>query len=111
MCLAIPGRVLEKIEENGLVMGLIDYAGMRNKACLAYTPEAEVGNYVIVHAGFALQVLNEDEAEASLRELGRLADIMAEDAREKDDKEKDDREKDDKDKDGREKNAKEKDTR
>jgi hydrogenase expression/formation protein HypC len=96
MCLAIPGRVLEKTEEHGLVMGLIDYAGMRNKACLTYTPEAEVGNYVIVHAGFALQVLNEDEAEASLRELSRLSDIMAED---------------DKDKDGREKNAKEKDTR
>jgi hydrogenase expression/formation protein HypC len=106
MCLAIPGKVLETFEENGLVMGLIDYAGMRNKACLAYTPEAEVGNYVIVHAGFALQVLNEDEAEASLRELSRLADIMAEDAREKDDKEKDDKEKD-----AREKNAKEKDTR
>ena len=94
MCLAIPGRVLDKSEENGLVMGLIDYAGMRNKACLTYTPEAEVGDYVIVHAGFALQVLNEDEAEASLRELGRLADIMAEDAEEKDDREKDDQKKD-----------------
>ena len=77
MCLAIPGRVLEKTEENGLVMGLIDYAGTRNKACLTYTPEVEVGDYVIVHAGFALQVLNEDEAEASLRELARLSDIIA----------------------------------
>ena len=94
MCLAIPGRVLDKSEENGLVMGLIDYAGMRNKACLTYTPEAEVGDYVIVHAGFALQVLNEDEAEASLRELSRLADIMVEDAGEKDDREKDDKKKD-----------------
>jgi len=91
MCLAIPGRVLEKIEENGLVMGLIDYAGMRNKACLTYTPEAEVGDFVIVHAGFALQVLNEDEAEASLRELSRLADFMAEDAKKKDTKEEDTR--------------------
>ena len=77
MCLAIPGRVLEKTKENGLVMGLIDYAGTRNKACLTYTPEVEVGDYVIVHAGFALQVLNEDEAEASLRELARLSDIIA----------------------------------
>jgi hydrogenase expression/formation protein HypC len=85
MCLAIPGRVLEKNEENGLVMGLIDYAGTRNKACLVYTPEAEVGDFVIVHAGFALQVLNEDEAASSLRELGRLADIMAADAGEKED--------------------------
>jgi len=103
MCLAIPGRVLEKTEENGLVMGLIDYAGMRNKACLTYTPEAEVGDYVIVHAGFALQVLNEDEAEASLRELSRLADIMAEDAEEKDAEEKDAEEKDAEEKDDQKK--------
>lgn len=89
MCLAIPGKVLEKTEENGLVMGLIDYAGTRNRACLTYTPEAEVGDYVIVHAGFALQMLNEDEAAASLRELGRLADIMETDAREKGVKEED----------------------
>ena len=86
MCLAIPGKVLETFEENGLVMGLIDYAGMRNQACLTYTPEAEVGNYVIVHAGFALQVLNEEEAQASLRELGRLADLMEKDALEKETK-------------------------
>ncbi len=84
MCLAIPGRVLEKSVENGLVMGLIDYAGTRNKACLTYTPEAAVGDYVIVHAGFALQVLNEAEAAASLRELSRLSDIMEKDAGEKD---------------------------
>ena len=83
MCLAIPGRVLETFEENGLVMGLIDYAGTRNQACLAYTPEAGVGDYVIVHAGFALQVLNEGEAQASLRELSRLADIMEKDRQEK----------------------------
>ena len=79
MCLAVPGRVLEISEENGLVMGLIDYAGTRNKACLTCTPEASVGNYVIVHAGFALQVLNEEEAAASLKELGRLAEFMEKD--------------------------------
>ena len=79
MCLAIPGKLLETFEENGLVMGLIDYAGTQNRACLTYTPEAEIGDYVIVHAGFALQVLNEDEAQASLRELTRLSKIMEED--------------------------------
>jgi hydrogenase expression/formation protein HypC len=79
MCLAVPGKVLEISEENGLIMGLIDYAGTRNKACLTCTPEAAVGDFVIVHAGFALQVLNEEEAAASLRELGRLADIMEKD--------------------------------
>jgi hydrogenase expression/formation protein HypC len=84
MCLAIPGKVLEVFEENGLTMGLIDFAGTRNQACLTYTPEAAVGNFVIVHAGFALQVLDEREAQASLKELGRLADIMRADADEKD---------------------------
>ena len=79
MCLAVPGRVLEISEENGLVMGLIDYAGTRNKACLTCTPEAGVGDYVLVHAGFALQVLNEEEAAASLKELGRLAEFMEKD--------------------------------
>ena len=76
MCLAIPGKVLEIFEENGLQMGLIDYAGTRNNACLTYTPEIEIGNYVLVHAGFALQVLNEEEAMASLKELTRLSAFM-----------------------------------
>ncbi len=80
MCLAIPGKIVQKFVENGLPMGLIDFSGARNNACLSYTPEAEVGHYVIVHAGFALQVLNEDEAMASLRELTRLSALMEADA-------------------------------
>ena len=84
MCLAIPGRVLEIFEENGLVMGLIDYAGTRNQACLIYTPEAVQGDFVLVHAGFALQILNEKEAQDSLRELSRLSEIMEEDTQKKD---------------------------
>ncbi len=81
MCLAIPGKILAITTENGLPMAEIDYAGARNQACLAYTPEAEVGNYVIVHAGFALQILNEDEAQASLTELSRLSALMEADAK------------------------------
>ena len=80
MCLAIPGKVVELFEENGLPMGLIDFAGTRNSACLSYTPEAQIGEYVLVHAGFALQTLNEDEALASLRELTRLSALMETDA-------------------------------
>ncbi len=80
MCLAIPGKIVELFEENGLPMGLIDFSGARNNACLSSTPEAEVGNYVIVHAGFALQILNEEEAMASLRELTRLSAFMEADA-------------------------------
>ncbi len=80
MCLAIPGKVLETYEENGLPMGRIDFSGAQNTACLSYTPEAEVGSWVIVHAGFALQILNEEEAQASLKELTRLAAFMEADA-------------------------------
>ncbi len=63
MCLAVPGKVIEIYEEAGLKMGKIDYSGTVNKACLAYVPEVKVGQYVIVHAGFAISVLDEDEAE------------------------------------------------
>jgi len=80
MCLAIPGKIIARFEESGLPMAEIDFAGARNRACLSYTPEAEVGDYVLVHAGFALQTLNEDEASASLIELSRLSSLMAADA-------------------------------
>jgi hydrogenase expression/formation protein HypC len=76
MCLAIPGRIAERYEEDGLPMARVDYAGAVAAACLAYTPEAQVGDYVLVHAGFALQMLNEEEAQASLAEIARLAQII-----------------------------------
>ena len=66
MCLAIPGKVLDIYDEHGLPMGRIDYAGTVNTACLAYVPEAQVGQYVLVHAGFALNVLDEEEAQKTL---------------------------------------------
>jgi len=73
MCLAIPGKILERTTDHGLPMGLLDLAGARVKICLSLTPEAQVGDYVIIHAGFALQVLDEDEARATMVELERLA--------------------------------------
>ena len=76
MCLAIPGRIMERFAENGLPMARVDYAGAVAAACLSYTPEAAVGDYVLVHAGFALQILSEEEAQASLEELTRLAQAM-----------------------------------
>lgn len=76
MCLAIPGRIIERFDEAGLPMARVDYAGAVAAACLSYTPEAKVGDYVLVHAGFALQVLNEEEARASLAEIARLAEVM-----------------------------------
>ena len=73
MCLGIPGKILETYESSSLHMGRIDYGGVVKEACLAYVPEAKVGDYVIVHAGFALNVLAPDEAEETLklfREIG-----------------------------------------
>ena len=66
MCLAIPGKVVEIYEENGLLMGSVDYSGMKNKVCLMYVPTVSCGQYVIVHAGFALNIMNEDDANKTL---------------------------------------------
>lgn len=62
MCLAIPGKLVEIYEEDGLKMGVFDFAGARNRACLAYVPEITLGSYALVHAGFAIQVIDEDQA-------------------------------------------------
>jgi hydrogenase expression/formation protein HypC len=63
MCLAIPGRVIEVFEDHGLRMGRVDFGGTVKKACLAQLPEASVGDYVLVHVGFALSLVDPAEAE------------------------------------------------
>ena len=65
-------------EQNGIKMGRIDYAGTVNDACLAYVPEAEIGQYVIVHAGFALNVINEEEAQKTLDLWDEMVEKAAE---------------------------------
>lgn len=72
MCLAIPGKVIEIYDEAGLKMGKVDYNGVVNKACLAYVPDIEVGQYTIVHAGFGISVLDEVEAQKSLETWDEL---------------------------------------
>jgi hydrogenase expression/formation protein HypC len=63
MCLGIPGQVVS-IEENpaGILMGKVSFGGIAREVCLAYVPEVQVGDYVVVHAGFALNRLDEAEA-------------------------------------------------
>ncbi len=63
MCLGIPGRLVEVYQRDGLPMGKVDFGGIVKETCLAYTPEAEVGQYVIVHVGFAISQVDEAEAQ------------------------------------------------
>jgi hydrogenase expression/formation protein HypC len=72
MCLGIPGRVTEIRDEAGLAMGKVDFGGVRKDACLAYLPEVEVGDYVIVHVGFAISRVDEAEALKTLEILGEM---------------------------------------
>lgn len=77
MCLGIPGKVIKIFEENGLKMGNIDYSGTINKACLEYVPEIQPGQYIIVHAGFGISIINEEEAQKTLEVLEALVDAAA----------------------------------
>jgi hydrogenase expression/formation protein HypC len=77
MCLGIPGKVIEIYDENGLKMGKIDYSGTINKICLEYVPEIEPGQYTIVHAGFGISIIDEVEANKTLKVLEELADAAA----------------------------------
>lgn len=77
MCLGIPGKIVEIYPAGGLRMGKIDFGGVFREACLEALPEAAVGDYTIVHAGFALNLLSEEEARATLDVLQELADFEA----------------------------------
>ena len=76
MCLGVPGKVVS-IEENpaGMSMGKVSFAGITKEVCLAYVPEVKVGEYVIVHVGFALSVLDEDEAREVFDMLQQIEDL------------------------------------
>ena len=67
MCLAIPGKILQIKHDGPLLMGEVDFSGVRKTVCLAYTPEAHVCDYVIVHVGFAISILDEKKALERLR--------------------------------------------
>jgi len=75
MCLAVPGRVVEITGEGELRMAKVDFAGVQRQACLAYVPEAQLGDYVLVHVGFAISRIDEQQAMETLealREIGGL---------------------------------------
>ena len=77
MCLGIPGKV-QSITEQELRMGRVDFGGIVKEVCLAYVPEARVGDYVIVHVGFAIATVDEEGARQTLdylRQMGDLAEL------------------------------------
>jgi len=86
MCLAVPGKIVTILVEEhlGLRRGKVDFGGIRKEVCLDYTPEARVGDYVMVHVGFALSIVDEEEARHvfdSLRELDLLEDLDMQEVR------------------------------
>jgi hydrogenase expression/formation protein HypC len=78
MCRAVPGKVVEIAGEGELRMGKVDFSGVQRQACLAYVPEVQLGDYVLVHVGFAISRIDEEQAMetlAALREIGELSEI------------------------------------
>jgi hydrogenase expression/formation protein HypC len=76
MCLGIPGRVVDVHASSDPLMGTVDFDGLRREVCLAYTPDAGVGDFVIVHVGFAIGMLDEDEAARTLAVLRAMPDAL-----------------------------------
>jgi hydrogenase expression/formation protein HypC len=78
MCLAIPGKIVEFHDRAGVRMGKIDYGGITRDACLEYVGDAALGDYVLVHVGFAISKVDEDEAARTykyLEEMDQLEEI------------------------------------
>lgn len=81
MCLGIPGKVVDVYREHDLLMGKVDFGGVLKRVCLEYVPQIAVGEYALVHVGFALTRLDEAEAArvfALLLEAGAVAELGAE---------------------------------
>lgn len=75
MCLAVPGRLVQRLDAvGGIDFGLIDFGGLRRKVCTACVPDAELGDYVIVHAGIAISRIDADEARRVLRYLAEIGE-------------------------------------
>lgn len=79
MCLGIPGKVLEIREQDALTMGKVEFGGIVKDVCLAYVPETQVGDYVLVHVGFAISRIDEQEAReifSYIEQIDQLAELQ-----------------------------------
>jgi hydrogenase expression/formation protein HypC len=80
MCLAIPGKVIEAFDQQGMRMARVQFGGIVREACLEYVPDTIVGEYVLVHVGFAISKVDEEEAQRTyqlLEEMDQLTELMA----------------------------------
>jgi len=75
MCLGIPGKIIEIYENNGLQMGKIDFGGVVREACLQYVPAAQIGDFTLIHVGFALNIISEEDAMETLEILRSISDL------------------------------------
>ena len=78
MCLGVPGKIVEMYEKGGLQMAKVDFGGVFREACLNYVPEAKVGEYCIIHVGFAISLLSESEAMEILELLKQIGSFAEE---------------------------------
>ncbi|WP_010587708.1 HypC/HybG/HupF family hydrogenase formation chaperone [Schlesneria paludicola] len=76
MCLGIPGEVIETYSEHDMLMAKVDFGGVFKRVCLQHTPEAQIGDFVIVHVGFSLQVIDADEAQRVFQFLKEMDDLQ-----------------------------------
>lgn len=78
MCLGVPGKIVEIEENDGLKMAKVDFGGIFREACLDYVPEAQVGDYCVIHVGFAISLVSEEEALETLELLKDISNIEEE---------------------------------
>ena len=78
MCLGVPGKIVETYEKGGLRMAKVDFGGVFREACLNYVPEAQVGEYCIIHVGFAISLLSDSEALETLDLLKQIGGLEEE---------------------------------
>jgi hydrogenase expression/formation protein HypC len=74
MCLGIPGKITDIYQKDSLRMARIDFGGIVKEACLEYTPEANVGDYALIHVGFAISLMDEEEAQETLKLIKEVAE-------------------------------------
>ncbi|MGZ9164567.1 MAG: HypC/HybG/HupF family hydrogenase formation chaperone [Anaerolineales bacterium] len=75
MCLGIPGKIIEIYQKDSLRMAKIDFGGIVKEACLEYIPEAKVHDYALIHVGFAISLMDEEEAQETLKLIREVAEI------------------------------------